>query len=437
MTITQLDRLIDEQNRTFNRMQEIQNRAESEGRDWTAEERTNWDEANARIEVVSADIVRLDKMASLTKVDRSGVVDQGGQPVVSDEDRDAARAEAYDKAFKRFIRGGMDSVSAEQRQVLLENRASPQGIGVPADGGYLVPPGYRATMTESLKAYGGLINLANVITTSTGQPLQWPTNDDTGNVGAILSENSQISELGVTIGTRAIGAYTYTSKLIRVSLQLLQDSAFDLDTWLPKKMGQRIGRAVAADLVNGTGVGMPTGLLPGVTAGVNTTGSVSAWNTPVAAGDSLLFNMIVDLEHSVDPAYRNSSPASDPNGSSGQCRFLLSDSALARVRKIKDSQNRPLWLPVPTAGFPATINGNPYSIDQAMPVGSGTVATGTKMILFGNFHEGFVVRQVLDVQAVRLTERYADFLQVGFFGFMRLDATPDDAGAVKSLVITT
>ena len=225
------------------------------------------------------------------------------------------------------------------------------------------------------------------------------------------------------IGTKAIGAYTYTSKLVRVSLQLLQDSAFDIDTWLPRKLGERIGRAVADDLINGTGTGEPFGLLPQATAFAGGTGSLALWNTRNATNDASLYNLIIDLEHAVDPAYRTN------------CRFMFNDNALSTLRKVKDSQNRPLWLPVPTPGMPATINGQPYSIDQAMP--AGTMVNLSRPVMFGDFNAGYVVRQVLDVQAVRLAERYADFLQVGFFGFMRLDAVPDDANAVKALVLAT
>jgi HK97 family phage major capsid protein len=413
-----MERLVDEQNRIFTRMQEIQFRAENENRDWTAEERQNWDEANDRITVVSEDIVRTERLASLERIDYRQVI-QPQEPDTREtpENADEARAALFEESFTRFIRGGMDNVSAEGRQLMAQNQADirAQGVGTPSAGGYLVPPGYRAVMTEAMLAYGGLINHANVITTSTGNPLQWPTNNDTANVGAILAENVQISEQDVTIGTKSIGAYTYTSKLVRVSLQLLQDSAFNIDQWLPRKLGQRIGRAVAAHLINGTGTGEPTGILAGVTQGA--TATIAAFAAATTGYDAM-----INLEHSIDPAYRQL----------GNTRFIFADSTLAVIRKMKDTQNRPLWLPVPTPGMPATVNGIPYTIDQAMPAGTGT----GKVVLFGDFNAGYVVRQVLDVQAVRLAERYADFLQVGFFGFMRLDATPDDALAVKSLVLT-
>lgn len=419
---TMLKRKIDEQNKLWTRMQEIQSAAEKEDRDWTAEERANWDAANVDIDVVSADIERLERMANLGSVDYRQILQGSGTDEPSDtrstEERQVA---AYEEAFGRFVRGGTDYCTTEQRQLLLANRTEfrDQGVTTPSAGGYLVPPGYRAVMTETMKAFGGLINFANVITTSTGNPLQWPTNDDTGNVGAILAENTQITPQDVVIGTRALGAYTYTSKLVRVSLQLLQDSAFDIDTWLPKKLGQRIGRAVADHLVNGTGTGMPTGLLPTAT---NFTGTAIGLAAFLANTTGATYNAVIDLEHSVDPAYRQA----------GACRFIFNDNTLATLRKCKDSQQRPLWLPVPVPGMPATINGLPYSIDQAMP----NAANPAKVILFGDFNAGYVVRQVLDVQAVRLAERYADYLQVGFFGFMRLDALPDDAAAVRALNIS-
>jgi HK97 family phage major capsid protein len=418
---------IDQQNRLWTRMQEIQRVAIDEKRDWTAEERTNWDAANAEIDTVSADIERLEKMRTLGDVDwgqaRQG---SGADAPESAPDTDESRQEAYGEAFGRWLRGGMDFCTSDQRQLMARNAAvgeqrAYQGITTPSLGGYLVPDGFRNTMTETLKAFGGLINFANVISTATGNPLSWPTNDDTGNVGAILDENTQITEQAATFGTKAVGAYTYTSKLVRVSLQLLQDNVFDLDNWLPRKLGERIGRAVADDLVNGTGTGEPTGALPTSVQGATVT-AANFIDYDGAAGGHLGYNALVDLEHSIDPAYR----------ALGDTRYIFADSTLKILRKYVDTTLRPIWNPVPVMGQPATLNGQPYSIDQAMPAATGT----NKPIMFGNFNAGFLVRQALDVQAVRLTERYADYLQVGYFGFMRIDSVPDDTSAYKHLVLS-
>lgn len=417
---TMLKRKIDEQNRLWTRMQEIQKAAEDESRDWTAEERTNWDKASADIDVVSGDIERLERANQLDTIDYRQVVAGGETPETPSAE---AREAKFSEAFGRYLRGGIDYCTSDQRQLMHQAQAEvrAQGITTPSAGGYLVPDGFRTTMTETMKAFGGLLNEANVISTSTGNPLQWPTNNDTANTGAILAENTQITELALTYGTKTLGAYTYTSRLVLVSVQLLQDSVFDLDTWLPRKLGERIGRAVADDLVNGTGTGEPTGFLAGATTGKTSAGATA-----------ITYNEVIDLEHSVDPAYR----------AQGNCRFLMHDTTLSYLRKLRDDTGgaglgRPLWNPVPTAGMPATINGHPYTIDQAMPAMNASTfvpVTATRHLAFGDFNAGVIVRQALDVQAIRLAERYADYLQVGFFGFLRLDATPDDTAAVKILL---
>ncbi len=405
--------LVERQNKLWNRMQELQRVSEDEKRDWTAEERTNWDAAETDLTAVCEDIERLERAAKLEKVDYRAVEDANrveDKPVErTAEDRD----EEYRAAFGRYMRGGMENLDGDQKRLMQSNASEvrAQGVAVSAGGGFLVPPGFRAVMQETMLAFGGIINHANVINTTSGQPLQWPTNNDTGNVGAILAENTQMAQQDVTLGTRTLGAYVYTSKLVLVSYQLLDDSAFNLDQWLPRKLGERIGRATAAHLVSGSGTAQPEGIATNAI-----TGKVGAVGQTV----TVTYDDLIDLEHSIDPAYRMS-----PN-----TRYVMNDQALKVIRKLKDTQNRPLWVPVPTVGMAATINGWPYTIDQAMPL----MAANAKSILFGDFNAGFIVRQVHDVQMVRMSERFADSLQVGYFGFSRLDAKPDDTSAVRAYV---
>ena len=404
---TLLKRALDKRANTWAQMQEIQARAEAEGRDLTAEERQAWDAAETDLTAASEDVERLERMARLDAVQRDQVVVASGDG----EERAERDPEAdYRGAFGQFVRRGMGGLTNEQRQLMMSNadevRAAATSPG--SAGGYFIPTDTLAKITETMKAYGGILGLANVITTASGNPLNWPTNDDTANVGAILSENSQITEQDITLGQKTLGAYTYTSKLVRVSLQLLQDSAFDIDTWLPRKLGERIGRAVAAHLATGTGTGQPEGLFTNATAGkTGTTGQTT----------SIIYDDLIDLIHSVDPAYRES----------GDCRFVLSDSALKMVRKLKDGNSLPLWQPSTQIGVPSTLLGYGVTVDNGIPV----PAANAKSIGFGDVNAAYVVRQVSGGQMMRLEERYADFLQVGFFGFLRLDAKPDDAAAFK------
>ncbi|MEU3255972.1 phage major capsid protein [Streptomyces sp. NPDC006997] len=408
-TLARRQRLVDEQNTLWHRMQEIMQAAEGENRDLTADERSNWDQAETRLTEVSGDLERLERMAQLSTVDRDQIVttsDRGDDP-----DAEHAR---YAEAFGLYLRYGMDGLQTEQRQLLqggfnrLSSDARAMGTTPDTAGGYLVPETFRNAMTETMRAYGGLLNICQVITTADGGDLSWPTNDDTNNEGALLSENQQVPEQDLNVGRRELGAYIFTSKLVKLSWKLMRDSAFDVESWLPRKLGERIGRATAGYLITGSGVKQPEGLITQVRTG--TTG---------AAGQttSVIYDDLVDLEHSIDPAYRGQS-----------CRWLMHDQTLKVLRKLKDGDGRPLWVPVPAPGFAATLNGYPYTIDNKMP----TPAASAKTIVFGDFNAGYVVRQVQGVTTIRLNERYADYLQSGFFGYAELDGMVDDPSAIAA-----
>jgi HK97 family phage major capsid protein len=152
----------------------------------------------------------------------------------------------------------------------------------------------------------------------------------------------------------------------------------------------------------------PNGIVHAAGAGITAAG------TKTITADEIL-----DLEHSVDPAYR-----SDPS-----CRYMFTDATLKIIRKLKDGQGRYIWQPADMkGGAPSILNNYPYSINQHMP----EATTGNKSILFGAFNR-YVVRIVNQFTIRRLVERYADFDQTGFLGFSRLDGQLLDAGAVKAL----
>ncbi|MFF3857535.1 phage major capsid protein [Micromonospora sp. NPDC002575] len=410
-TLARRQRLVDEQNTLWHRMQELMQAADTENRDLTAEERQNWDEAEARLTDVSGDLERLERMAQLSSVDRGQIVttsDRGDDP-----DAEAAR---YAEAFGLYLRYGLEGLQGEQRQLLqggfnqMQQGGGRRAMGTSPDsaGGYLVPETFRNTMVETMKAYGGLLNICSVITTADGGDLSWPTNDDTGNEGALLSENQQVPEQDMSVGRRELGAYIFTSKMVKLSWKLMRDEAFGLEAWLPRKLGERIGRAVAGYLITGTGVKQPEGITTQVRVGKTGAGGQTT---------SVIYDDLIDLEHSVDPAYRG------PN-----CRFLMHDTTLKVIRKLKDGDQRPLWVPVPAPGFPATINGQPYTVDNKMP----EPAASAKTIVFGDFQAGYVVRQVQGVTTIRLNERYADYLQSGFFGYAEVDGMVDDSAAIAA-----
>jgi len=194
----------------------------------------------------------------------------------------------------------------------------------------------------------------------------------------------------------------YTSKIVRISFQLLQDSAFDLESWLARKLGIRIARITNEHFTVGTGTSQPEGVVTGASQGkVGASGQTT----------SVTYPDLVDLEHSVDRAYRT-------NG-----QWMFHDSSLKALKKMEDSQNRPLWLPGIAQREPDMILGKPYIVNNDMP----EMAASAKSILFGDF-SAYCIRDVLGVQLLRLVERYADYLQVGFLAFARHDGGMLDAG---------
>lgn len=410
-----LRKLLEERATAWSKVQDIQARRSAAGYEETAEDGETFTRALDDVERLSKLIEDEERSARLaTQLDELDPSQRSTNPGGAPDAGGSDAAELYQRAFEHYVRRGIGSLPADEQRALEQGFVAAGdtralAAGVDAAGGYTVPDEFRNKMVEGLKAFGGILGLADVINTSSGNPLQWPTNDDTNNKGAILAENTQVTEQDLVFGTAALAAFMYTSKMVRVSIQLLQDSAFNLNTWLPRKLGERIGRAAAEHFAIGTGVGQPLGLVTGLTNTVDsgTTGKIG-------------FDDLVNLEHAIDPAYR---------GGAG-VGYVLADSALRELRKLKDTTGRPIWAPAVSLDAPSTINGRRYTIDNNL----AAVAAGSKSVVFGDIKAAYVIRLVAGAQTLRLTERYADYLQVGFLGFQRMDATVQDASAAAALV---
>lgn len=323
------------------------------------------------------------------------------------------KVDEYERAFESFCRTG-------QKNSDLISRAQSEGTG--SAGGFLVPDSWRDMIVEKLVSYGGLMNAAEKLNTSDGRPLSWLTNDEApttstaGDFAEITPENA-LWDTGADLefGTRTLGAYKYTtvgaSQLpLKVSFELLQDSAFDLRGFIAKKFADRIARKLARDLVLGTGVNEPQGI-------ISTQGGISSGTARAAAAPT--YAELLAVVHGLDPAYRD--------GAS----WLMNDATLALVRGVLDGANRPLlWnnsddLSGSLKGM--TLLGYPVVIDQAMP--TSTDASTNKSIVFGNLRDAYIVREVKAFEMVVLNELYAQYGQVGFMGWARYDGMVQDPNA--------
>lgn len=276
-------------------------------------------------------------------------------------------------------------------------------------GGYTVPDELMRPLEIALLQWGGMRQAATVISTASGADLPIPTNDDSSQVGELVGENIEVASQQVTFAQLIMGAYKFSSKMVKCSTELLQDSAVNLPAFLGEALGTRIGRASNNYFTTGTGTSQPKGVV------------TAATNSGVTAGTAgkLAYTEVLALKHSVDPAYRL-------NG-----RFMMHDLILRRLKEMADTQGRPIWLPSLIPGEPPTFDGDPYTINQSMP----TAATN-KGLLYGDFSK-YMIREVRGIEIMRLDERFAEFGQVAFIGFARMDGDLVDAGThpVKYLTL--
>jgi len=346
---------------------------------------------------------------------------------------------------------------AETRAVLDGNALStaPNSAGIAAgatgfDAGYLIPQGFWHNLQIALKAYGGLLPYIQILQTDSGQPMPWPTVDPTSVVGRYITEQNQLGFGGDSNGTDyqfgqgMLNAWTIVSGVILASLQLLNDSAFDVDGFVNDRIGESIGRKVAAEIHTGSGSNAFLGVETALSArghqsapalgGVYLSGSSTTWAKTsggsaftISGGTSaqaklanglIGFDDVLGMIATVDPAYRNS----------GRCIFVANDLVLAMLRQITDAYGHPLWSPAIAPGQPDTLYGFPVVIDQNTSAVSTSASTAGGL-LFGDFKTAMVGRQVNGASMMRLTERYADYLQVGYLGYVRMDVRSNDLRA--------
>ena len=402
--------------------------AEDDDRGFTDEERGKWDAMRTDHDGLEQRIDNLKQtIDSRAKVEqpsnalppetRTYELDDFGNPLRpkggDDDDDDGDGEAAYRAAFMQMLRSdqpGMVDLTQQQRQIMRahfipEQRA--QGTTPATAGGYLIPTTMVNTIIETMKAFGGIYGAATVINTSAGEAMQYPTNDDTANEGELVAEHAQVGETELEFGQETLGAYKYSSKIVRVSIELLQDSAFGLDSFIARKFGQRLGRITSKHYATGTGTNQPHGLMTSANSGH--TGSSA---TEISYADWLR------LKHSVDPAYR----------ASRGCRWVMNDKTLLLAKEMVDGNGRPLWKPSMMEGTPQLIDGEPFIIDQ----GVAEPAAGAVALGYGDVSE-FVIRNVLGFTLHRLIEKYIDFGQIGFLAFLRSDSGLMDKAAFKTL----
>ena len=368
------------------------------------EDEQKFDAMMAEADQCTAEIERMERVIKAEQELDQRVMQRAGREGISLTDR-KLRDEHQAEIFHRWMLVGMEGLNAEERQFmqtrhmpLIQAAQSTTGSA----GGFMIPQAFSDRLEIALKFYSGMLQNADVIETESGAAMPWPTVNDTAQKGAILAENATIPAQDVTFASVTLDAYMYTSKLIAVSWQLMQDAAFSVENLIADIAGERLGRIWNEHFTTGTGSSQPNGVVTASTQGkVGTTGQTG----------SVIYDDLIDLIYSVDKAYRQ------------QAKFMMNDASVKIIRKLKDANNLPLWQPSVQAGEPDSILGYPLVVNNDV----ATMAANAKSILFGDLKK-YKIRRVRGMGLLRLNERYADALQVGFFAFGRADGDLIDAG---------
>jgi len=326
------------------------------------------------------------------------------------EVREAAPKATRKGAFEKYLRNGMGSLNSNERSIMGELRGtSTQIAGTDSLGGFLVPQDFSNELDMATLFTGEVERLAKKLNTAGGALLDYPTINDTATDAALTAEAAAVGVQDMTFANAQLSAYNYASQ-VKVSMQLLQDNAFDLNAFLAEAMGERTARVTNGAFTTGTGSSQPQGIITGATLG-NTAASASA----ISADD------ILNLVHSIDPSYRN-------KASFG---LMAHDNVIAAIRAlgIGSSNDFPIFIPSMEAGQPDKLFGFNLYYNNDM---ESSIATGNKTLLAADFSK-FVVRSAGDVQFVRLNERYMDTMEIGFIASVRKDSKVLDTRAVKYL----
>ncbi len=349
------------------------------------------------LNTLTAEIKRMERKEALEAEMNKPVSDPiTAKPMTATEPEATGRkAKAYKSGFWNAMRQKV--ITPEVQNALQE--------GTDSEGGYLVPDEFEHTLVEALQEENIFRKLAHIINTSSGDR-KIPVVATKG-TASWVDEEGTITDSDDAFGQVSIGAYKLAT-LIKVSNELLNDSVFNLESYISREFGRRIGNKEEDAFFNGNGTGKPTGIF-------NSTGGAQVGVTTAASG-AITADEIIDLFYSLKAPYRK------------KAVWVLNDATVKAVRKLKDGNGNYLWQPALTSGTPDMLLGRPVYTSSFVP----TIAAGAKTIAFGDFSYYWIADRQGRVFK-KLNELYAATDQTGFVATQRVDGKLILPEAIKVL----
>lgn len=340
------------------------------------------------------------------------VLDADADNNIDEAAREAARRMAKDhpnsavkEAVALYLRLG-DKVTAEQAAQIRNAMSTTTG----SEGGFTVATEVPKMVIDALKAYGGMREVSDIISTAAGNDWQYPASDGTSEVGEIVGQNTAATGADITFSQVPLVVYKYSSKKLALPWELVQDSAIDIVQFVINRLAVRLARITNQHFTTGTGTSQPWGVMARASSGkVGTTGQTL----------TVIYDDLVDLKHSVNREYRKGA------------RFMMADSSVKVIRKIKDTSGRPIFTPGYEYGItqdtPDLLLGDPITVNDDV----AAMAANAKSIAYGNFKQ-YQIRDVMETIIRRFDDSaFALNGQVGFCGWQRTGGNLLDTAAVK------
>ncbi|HKD60539.1 MAG TPA: phage major capsid protein [Terracidiphilus sp.] len=361
-----------------------------------------------------------EQLALLERSDRNSQIVPGSRPqpgagngeIDDDQRSDEEQDRQYRSAFEVYMRGGMLALRDSERTLLSRGQRTlgknvvningeKRDLTIAGTGNFIVPQQFYNELVGAKKYAGAFLqNVRRKTTAGNGAPMKIGLENDTANTIVVVAENTTVTEADPTLSGFVSSTDTLAT-LIKVSKQELADSAFDLQALFRDRLGKRYQRGIENFIANGD-----AGNIQAITAAA-TSFSTSAVASAVGYPDFVACEALLDIAY-------------EPNA-----KWAMSKATRNYVMGLLDTLNRPLFLPNPQTGMLDEIIGYPIVLTPYLPAANASNVLG---ILFGDFEEGYLLRDDGEMTIQRLDERYADQLMVGFIAYTRIGGNVTDAG---------
>lgn len=416
--------LLDERQSAWHAAKEILDRCAAEKRERTAEESESFDRANADIDRLGREIEDWKRAA---EVERENDVARAAFETLVRPEVDASQSQRQVSALERFLRtgdmtgltqdrDGGQAITVDISEAARISRAIRSGMDASevraiysgsTSGSLTIPTTFVRELYQYMEASSAIRRLANVLTTASGEPMEFPTVATHGVGTQVASESTTLAGTDPAFGKMTLNSYRY-GQLVKLSNTVVTDAGIDITGFVAQNIGRALGRITDTAYVTGGGSTAPNGIVTAAGTGVKTGGTLVP----------LTFENLIDLQHSVVAEYRENSS------------WVMNDTTAGSLRKIREDGGTSgafIWQPSSQVGAPDMLLGRPVYTD----VNFAAQGSAARAVAYGDF-SAYYVRDVGGVRLERSDERYFDTDEVGFRGVVRTDGDLIDSNAIKT-----